>query len=289
MGDAELLRRFQPEEYYGQFLERDLRPDGRQMLERREAVMQVGIFSSAQGSASVRFGLSSAVAGVRAFVSEAVPDQPPVGRINISVDLPHLCHHSFRDRGKANAISTFLSRAFTDILNNHVVFDSSQLDIKGSETFWSLMVDVVCLNYDGNPFDVCLLAAVAALQNASLPTLVTKESLGAKLLAVEGEIPPDCQVATAARKISVQSRPAPTTFSQMHDSTWVLDPTAEEEELGSSLSLCLVGRRWLVYHQGSGAQADSFLKELMPAASAALPDLQKLFGAGGDASGMDCS
>ena len=38
---------------------------------------------------------------------------------------------------------------------------------------WVLHVHIVCLNYDGNAFDLCLLAAIAALEERPLEELVT--------------------------------------------------------------------------------------------------------------------
>lgn len=33
------------------------------------------------------------------------------------------------------------------------------------EASWVLHVHIICLNYDGNAFDLCLLAAIAALED----------------------------------------------------------------------------------------------------------------------------
>lgn len=273
--EAELLQRFQPEEYIRGYLADGVRPDGRLLRERRKARLQRSTFASADGSASVRLGDSAAVAGVRAQVTEAVPELPARGNIVVGVELPPLCSASFRERNRREALSTFLSSALSDILNSPQVFDAAQLDIREGEVFWVLQVHVVCLNYDGNAFDLCLLAAIASLEDALLPTLgegVGKADEPGRLVAIASG---SANAVFEGRRLALVSRPLPVTFAQLPGDHWVLDPSSQEEEHGASVSLCLVGSRWLVQHQG-GANMDRFLSELMPLARSAVPELTRL-------------
>jgi len=274
--DAALLQRFLPEEYHRRFLEDGVRPDGRGQHDRRPARLRAGAVGSAHGSASVCLGQSAAVAGIRAEVTEATPDAPAVGSIVATVELPPLCSVDLRDRHRAAGAATFLSSALTDVLNSPHVLDASQFNIREGELFWMLHIHIVCLNYDGNAFDFCLLAALAALENLSFPSL--GEQSPGRLM----EVPPDSQGAVSeGRPLALKSRPLPATFAQLPGDVWVLDPTLSEESLGASVSLCLVGGKWLVYHQGGGASADRFLKELMPQARASVPALTALVDAAG--------
>jgi len=59
---------------------------------------------------------------------------------------------------KSGLILSNLSRA------NVLPLDS--LCIHPGKAVWSLYVDAVCINYDGNAFDATLLAMVAALKNS---------------------------------------------------------------------------------------------------------------------------
>jgi len=277
MDAGELLQRFHPEEHYRRCLADGLRPDGRQPRERRKARLQRSSFASAHGSASVRLGDSAAVAGVRAEVTQAVPELPPRGHVSVTVELPPLCSSAFRERNRASGLSTFLSSAFVDILNSPHVFCPAQLDIREGEVFWVLHLHIVCLNYDGNAFDLCLLAAVAALEDTLLPALAeddapATDAFAARLVTVPLGAP---EAVTEARHAVLLCRPVPVTFAQMPGKQFVVDPCAVEEEIGASVSLCLVGNRWLVYHQG-GASAEQFLGQLMPSARACVPDLVEL-------------
>ncbi len=41
-------------------------------------------------------------------------------------------------------------------------------DEEANEAMWYLYVDMYCLDYDGNVFDACLIALLAALQNGNI-------------------------------------------------------------------------------------------------------------------------
>lgn len=282
MVDAALFQKFHPEEYYKRVLkDSGARPDGRTPTERRAAQLSRGSVDSAHGSASVCFGQSSAVAGVRAEVTEALPEEPPLGRVSVSVQLSPLSSTIFRERHRAQAASTFLSNALTDVLNSARVFDPAQLSIREGELYWVLHTHVVCLNFDGNAFDLCLLAALAALEDTRLPSLVEDPSVpqafGVQRRLVEAA--PGCTAADVlfeGRRVKLNSRPLPATFAQLPGEHWVLDPCAAEEGLGATVSLCLVGGRWVVHMQGGSADADRFLGQLMPAARASAETLQQL-------------
>jgi len=275
--DAALHQRFNPREYYRQFLEEGVRPDGRAVHDRRNAQLECSVIGAAHGSASVRLGQSAAVAAVRAQVSEVAPDLPTTGRIEVAVELPPLSSASFREKQRALSLSSFLSSTLGDVLNNARVFDPKQLQIREGELFWVLHVHIVCLNYDGNAFDLSMLGAVAALEDTMLPALVADSAAGLEQAARLIEAPVGASALVAeARHLHLLSRPLPTTFAHL-EGHWVLDPCAAEEQFSTAVSLCLVAGRWLVYHQGGAAHTESFVGELMPLARNQLQVLSALF------------
>jgi len=226
------------------------------------------------------------VAGVRAEVTEAVPELPAHGRIVVSVELPPLCSAAFRDRHRSTGLSTFLSNTITDLFNDGRVFDTSQLNIRDGRCFWVLHVHVICLAFDGNAFDLCLLAALAALEDTALPALCEGAASEAELLV---EAPPGTPAPVAeARRPALASRPLPTTFARLPGERWVVDPCAKEEEVGTTVSLCLVGGKWLVFYHGGGAEVERFVGELMPMARATVSSLTELLDSGMLASASDC-
>lgn len=80
---ADLLRVCDPAEYYRSFLERDLLPDGRATDEFRPLSLQLGVISSAYGSAMVRQGGATVVVSVRPEVSVPIDGS---GFIVVNVD-----------------------------------------------------------------------------------------------------------------------------------------------------------------------------------------------------------
>lgn len=291
--DAALFQRFHPEEYYRRFLADGVRPDGRVPQERRRARLQRSTFAKPRGSATVRLGESAVVAGVRAEVTEASPEQPAIGRIVATVELPPLCAQVFRERSKSQAAGTFLSSALTEILNSPHVLNTNLLNIREAESCWVIYVDVVVLNFDGNAFDLSLLAALAALEDTSLPALMVEkpadlaaaavaEARAQPRLCVAPSDAPESVVVAEARGLKLLSRPLPVTFAQLPGERWVVDPCAAEEGLGATVSLCIVGGRWLVYHSGGSSTMDRFLSELMPVARSCVPALTALLDSVGE-------
>ncbi len=63
--DADAFRRIYPDLYFDRFAEQGLRPDGRAFTECRELVVATDVIGSARGSALVKIGDTSMIAGVR--------------------------------------------------------------------------------------------------------------------------------------------------------------------------------------------------------------------------------
>ncbi|CAJ1414238.1 unnamed protein product [Effrenium voratum] len=124
--DAELLQRFNPEEFYRHFLADGLRPDGRQLRQSRAAELRKGALGSACGSASLRLGRSSVLAGVRAELAT----EEALGRVEVSVELPALAGALFREKHRALGLMSFLSNTLTELLNSPAVFDPAQLAVQ---------------------------------------------------------------------------------------------------------------------------------------------------------------
>ncbi|CBZ51614.1 conserved hypothetical protein [Neospora caninum Liverpool] len=233
------------------------------------------------------------------------------GRIVASVEFPSICGADFSDGGGPNANAPLLiSGVVTDLLNSNSVIDTCQLclrtegaergeidenDLRDDEnsphpssefgrteanleqTFaWHLHVHVVCLEYDGNPLDFALLAAVAALENTVLPAISwdAKAKWWRQLLPAENR--PDFPGAASAEglsvfneeKVVVSNRPLSVTFSHVMNQWWVVDPSREEEKLGCGLSVVFLKNRWHVLRLGGPPVTASVVKLLQMQAEA---------------------
>ena len=63
--DADAFQRLYPEAYYAEFLKQGVRPDGRTFDQARDTTLAVDVVSTADASALIRLGASSAIAGVK--------------------------------------------------------------------------------------------------------------------------------------------------------------------------------------------------------------------------------
>ena len=83
--EAEAFQRLYPEQYYAKFIEQSVRPDGRPLGRPRPASVGFGVVSTANASALVKLGSSTALAGVKCEIGGAVPEAPDQGRLVVQV------------------------------------------------------------------------------------------------------------------------------------------------------------------------------------------------------------
>jgi len=214
----------------------------------------------------LRCGSSLYVAGVRGEIgSPTDAAHPSHGRIVVTTDFSKLCGADFRDEaGPSQNLSVLLSKTLTQLVNHHKAIDLSQLCIKETEAVWVLYVDVVCLEYDGNFADLPLLASVAALRNVRLPVVTYDTSAKAYRRTTD----------EATQRVHFKSSPVCVTFSRVldEDAYWLADPTREEEELGTALTVAFVGgagEREVTPIRWGGAPVDleRVSRRLLPTAS----------------------
>lgn len=62
---ASAYKRIYPEQYYAEFISRQVRPDGRRLEETRPATIGVATIQSADSSALVKLGNTTVLAGVK--------------------------------------------------------------------------------------------------------------------------------------------------------------------------------------------------------------------------------
>ncbi|KAM7436233.1 Exosome complex component RRP43 [Porites harrisoni] len=127
-----------------------------------------GSISTAEGSALVKLGNTTVVCGVKAEFAVPSQEKPKLGFIVPNVDLPPLCSSRFRP-GPPSEQAQVLSQFVADIISNCEPISLEDLCILEGKLCWVLYVDIMCLSYDGNITDACLIAAVAALQNCGSP------------------------------------------------------------------------------------------------------------------------
>ncbi|CAI2171870.1 12491_t:CDS:2 [Funneliformis geosporum] len=160
--EAETFRRIQPEEYLRKFVQQHVRPDG--------------CITTADGSSMVRIGNTTIVCGIKAEVSEPKLNFPKEGYLVPNIDLSPICSPRFKP-GPPSEQAQILSENLNKLLKNPKVIDLETLCIQEGKAAWVLFADIVCVNYDGNIFDACVMALISALADVKLPKAVYEDGL----------------------------------------------------------------------------------------------------------------
>ena len=188
------------------------RPDGRKPDEYRPIKIERNIIKKAEGSARVRIGNTMVLAGIKLEVGEPYPDSPEEGVMTTSVELPPLASPEF-EPGPPTPDAIELARVVDRGIRESEFIKLGKLCIEPGEKVWIVFIDLHVLDYDGNLFDACSLAASAALQNAIIPN--ERYDLGEN------------------QPLPVDSPPVSCTFVKYEDFV-VIDPCLEEEEIAQA-------------------------------------------------------
>jgi len=216
---AATFQRLHPKVYLERFLAENVRLDGREFAEWRDASVNVGSISTADGSALVRLGDTTVVCGVKAEIAEPELDIPEHGFLVPNLDLPAICSPKFKP-GPPTEEAQVLSDRLNEVFVASGIVPLSSLCIEPGKAVWVLYVDATCINYDGNAFDATLLAMVAALRNTQLPKATFDPETGRTICSRKTKIP-----------LQISRLPLSMSFG-IFDSAHVLaDPTSFEEPL----------------------------------------------------------
>ncbi|KAK3248413.1 hypothetical protein CYMTET_42120 [Cymbomonas tetramitiformis] len=242
--DAEAYRKIYPAEFYKKFLDEKVRPDGRPLGRCRATSVAAGAVSKADGSALVKIGNTTMIAGVKLEIMRPTDDASDVGTVEVTVEMPPLCSASVRS-GRPTEEAQSASQRISEVLTHPAVFDLTQLCIAKGQAAWVAYLDIFCLDADGNIFDAALLAAVAALSDVTLPAVtvledgrvtadtaaVAEAQANAKDAMQTGEEnAKGTQILTSQRQLSLKCVPIGLTCG-LNQGHLIADPCAEESGL----------------------------------------------------------
>lgn len=149
------------------------REDGRDLLEFRKLDIHTGYVGNAQGSARVKLGNTQVVAGVKIQLDKPYPDTPNRGNFMTSAELNPIASPHF-EPGPPRIEAIELARVTDRALRESGIMDFEKLCITPGEKVWGVFVDLHILDYDGNLFDACSIAGVAAILSAKIPAIDPK-------------------------------------------------------------------------------------------------------------------
>jgi exosome complex component RRP42 len=196
------------------YLEKNIRYDGRKITDYREITVETGISKSAEGSARVKIGNTEILVGVKMAVEKPYPDTPNQGNLMVNAELTPMSSPDF-ETGPPGEQAIELARVIDRGIRESEAVDREKLVIEAGEKVWSVMIDIISINDDGNLFDAAGLAALAALQDARFP-----EYDGEKVDYMK----------KTNKKLPLTKQPLPITVLKIGKHL-VVDPLSTEEEL----------------------------------------------------------
>lgn len=153
--------------YIKELIAKNMREDGRGMLDYRNIEVATDVIEHAEGSAQVDLGATRVLVGAKMQVEEPMKDTPKQGNLMVSAELLPLAHAEF-ESGPPSPASIELARVVDRGIRSAECIDLDSLFIEEGKV-WSVFIDIYVLNYNGNLFDAGALAAMAALANTRMP------------------------------------------------------------------------------------------------------------------------
>ena len=155
-------------DYVKKIAEQGLRVDDRDMMDYRSIDIIPDFVERPAGSAMVKMGGTTVIAGVTANVGQPFQDTPDDGVLMTNAELVPMASPNF-EAGPPDATSIEFARVVDRGIREGQAIDTGKLVIESGEKVWMVFVDLHVLDYDGNLFDAGALAAMTALNLARLP------------------------------------------------------------------------------------------------------------------------
>jgi len=190
------------------------RVDGRALDQYREISIEANVVpAKAEGSALVRIGDTSVVAGVKVLVGDPYPDSPDQGVTMVTAEMSPIASPLFElGPPKENAIE--LARVVDRGVRESETVDAKALCIEAGKKVYMVFADVYPLEYDGNLIDASSIAVNTAL-------LTTKYS---EMKMEDGKAVPTGKMV----KLPIKNLAIEHTVSKIGEKL-IIDPTLREE------------------------------------------------------------
>ncbi|CAD5315882.1 unnamed protein product [Arabidopsis thaliana] len=275
--EVDAFRRIFPLRFFERHLSESLRPDGRQLGKARDTIVNLGLVSTADGSALAKIGSTTMLAAIRMEVMTPSTDSPDEGCIG--------CYLVVLFSIPAEA-APVISKRLSDTILSSGMIDLKELCLVSGKAAWMGYLDIYCLDADGALFDAALLAAVAAFSNLQIPIVALNDN--GRIVAVTGEKDQDNALITEKeavnkekRKLTLKNIPFSLTCI-LHKNYILADPTTEEESIMDTLvTVVLDSSDQMVsfYKSGGAALAySSAIKSCVELARKRAKELKQILG-----------
>lgn len=207
------FKRLQLDEYNKQYFSKQLRADGRNFQEFREILITIDLMKTCDSSSIVKVGNTSVICGIKIYENPELNDLPEVtyqDMIDLNINLH--CLEEENDNGTLNLLEW--------LIKNEPLFDLSCLIIESLpnvRTYFSMLIEFIGLNNDGNLLDACLISLVTSLNSCPLPSISSSN----------GE-----QGCSKSETLRLLKYPISLTSLLIDSNTILVDPTLEEISMG---------------------------------------------------------
>tara|TARA_Y100000310_G_C20694797_1_gene824852 strand:- start:2482 stop:3258 length:777 start_codon:yes stop_codon:yes gene_type:complete len=195
-------------------LEKGARLDGRKADEYRNVEVTYGVTKNAEGSAKVVIGDTEVIVGVKLAIETPYPDTPDNGNLMVNAELLPLSSPNF-DPGPPSIQAIEIARVVDRGIRESKAIDTKKLCIKKAEKVWSVMIDIISINDDGNLFDAASLATIAALKDTKFPKVSKDHEIDYKTKTKDS--------------LPLSKEPIEVTVWKVGDHL-IVDPTPDEEK-----------------------------------------------------------
>ncbi|MFW9846397.1 MAG: exosome complex protein Rrp42 [Candidatus Thorarchaeota archaeon] len=157
--------------YIHDLLNRGERVDDRAFDEYRPITIEPHpVPAKAEGSAIVRVGGTSVVAGVKVLTGPPYPDTPDEGVTMVTAEMAPIASPLF-ELGPPKEAAIELARVVDRGVRESETMDSKALCIETGKLVYMVFADVYTLEYDGNLIDAASMAVNAALMGTKYPEM----------------------------------------------------------------------------------------------------------------------
>jgi exosome complex component RRP42 len=158
-------------EFIHDLLNKGERLDGRAFDEYRPIEIEANVVpAKAEGSALVRVGNTSVVAGVKVMTGEPYPDSPDEGVTMVTAEMSPIASPLF-ELGPPKEDAIELARVVDRGVRESETVDVKKLCIKQGKKVYMVFADVYPMEYDGNLIDASSIAVNAALLSTKYPEM----------------------------------------------------------------------------------------------------------------------
>jgi exosome complex component RRP42 len=158
-------------EFIQNLIRKGERIDGRAFDEYRTIEIEANVVpAKAEGSALVKLGNTSVVAGVKVLVGEPYPDSPDEGVTMVTAEMSPIASPLF-ELGPPKDDAIELARIVDRGVRESETVDAKALCIEEGKKVYMVFADVYPLEYDGNLIDASSIAVNAALLTTKYPEM----------------------------------------------------------------------------------------------------------------------